>query len=195
VDDLIRLLRERIQEPSTRTDSGDPTVAHYPPVAETTMTDTEAELGFHLPVVLRRVYTEVANGGFGPGLGLLSADVEDEPCLVTVYRESCAGEYPPQLSPSGRWPARLLPICDWGDAIWTCVDWSTSDGTIVIHDDVDGPTRTEFNVYTWLTSWANDADIWDTMYEDREVSILNPFTRWPVKTRIRGHAKGWRWKP
>src|SRR2546423_8609791 len=42
----------------------------------------EASLGARLPLVLPRVYTEVADGGFGPGEGLLSLSQ-----VVDAYRE------------------------------------------------------------------------------------------------------------
>lgn len=33
--------------------------------------ETEQQLGFPLPPLLRLLYTEIANGGFGPGLGIV----------------------------------------------------------------------------------------------------------------------------
>jgi hypothetical protein len=45
----------------------------YPPASEEQLLATEAALGFPLPPVLRAIYTEVANGGFGPGGGIQGA--------------------------------------------------------------------------------------------------------------------------
>ena len=45
----------------------------FPPTSEEQLLATEAALGFSLPLVLRTLYTRLANGGFGPGVGLLSA--------------------------------------------------------------------------------------------------------------------------
>jgi hypothetical protein len=45
----------------------------YPPANEEQLRATEAALGFPLPPVLRALYTEVANGGFGPGGGIQGA--------------------------------------------------------------------------------------------------------------------------
>ena len=36
--------------------------------------EAESDIGFKLPRLLRRAYAEVANGGFGPGAGLVSVD-------------------------------------------------------------------------------------------------------------------------
>lgn len=49
----------------------------FPPVSEDQLQATEAALGFSFPLVLRTLYTRLANGGFGPGAGLLSALSED----------------------------------------------------------------------------------------------------------------------
>jgi hypothetical protein len=45
----------------------------YPPASEKKLAATEAVLGFPLPHPLRALYTEVANGGFGPGVGIRGA--------------------------------------------------------------------------------------------------------------------------
>jgi hypothetical protein len=45
----------------------------YPPATEEQLQATEDILGFSLPGTLRRLYAEVANGGFGPGYGILGA--------------------------------------------------------------------------------------------------------------------------
>ncbi len=43
----------------------------FPPASEAQMRKTEQQLGFALPPLLRLLYTHVANGGFGPGYGLI----------------------------------------------------------------------------------------------------------------------------
>lgn len=45
----------------------------YPPASEEQLYATETALGFLLPPVLRALYAEVANGGFGPGGGIQGA--------------------------------------------------------------------------------------------------------------------------
>src|SRR6188508_996978 len=43
----------------------------FSPLSETAIVDAEKRFGFHLPSLLRRLYLEVANGGFGYSYGLL----------------------------------------------------------------------------------------------------------------------------
>jgi hypothetical protein len=42
----------------------------YPPASEQQLNETEQQLGFNLPLLLRLLYAQVANGGFGPGYGI-----------------------------------------------------------------------------------------------------------------------------
>jgi hypothetical protein len=81
-----------------------------------------------------------------------------------------------------------LPVWDWGGAVWSCVD---PEGRIITHDDVGGRTLTCFKTRTWLRAWVDDVDLWKEIYEDRDSTIVNPFTRQPVATKVRGTAKGW----
>jgi hypothetical protein len=45
----------------------------FPPATETQILKTEQQLGFALPPLLRLLYTHIANGGFGPGYGIIGA--------------------------------------------------------------------------------------------------------------------------
>lgn len=141
----------------------------------------EDKLGRSLDPFLRRVYLEVTSGGFGPGYGALPLSGADS--LPSTYESFLIGD---------QWPADLLPVRNWGDAIWSCVD---SAGKIVTHDGAVGPTLTAFDVRTWLRSWVDGVQLWDQMYEDREVEITNPFTRRPVKTKVHHKVKGLPWTP
>jgi cell wall assembly regulator SMI1 len=43
----------------------------YPVASEATIQAAEAELGLRLPALLRELYKQVGNGGYGPGYGLM----------------------------------------------------------------------------------------------------------------------------
>lgn len=45
----------------------------FPPATEQQIKETEQQLGFPLPLLLRLLYTQIANGGFGPGYGIIGA--------------------------------------------------------------------------------------------------------------------------
>src|SRR5262249_39446208 len=70
-DDLIRRIRVRAEDPATRTDAPDAPGRLSAPISEAALTGAEARLGFSLPVLLRRLYADIADGGFGPGGGIM----------------------------------------------------------------------------------------------------------------------------
>lgn len=62
----------------------------YPPASEEQLRATDTALGFLLPPVLRALYAEVANGGFGPGggiqggLGGYGSRTDEQACTIVV---------------------------------------------------------------------------------------------------------------
>ena len=174
---LMEILLKKAASPAQRTDVSPPRELR-PPVSEDVALNAETELKFSLDPVLRSFYLEVCDGGLGPGYG--SLPMTGQETLVSVYASFR----------SGAWPEKLLPVWDWGCATWSCVD---PEGRIVTHDDVVGPTLTSFTVRSWLWAWVDGVDLWKEMYEDKEATIMNPFTRRPVATKVRGSAKGRPW--
>jgi hypothetical protein len=124
------------------------------PADEASIARAEAALGMALPAALRRVYAEVADGGFGPGEGLLSLER-----LVARHRELRS----PGMMPRGReWPAALLPVVS-ADPGWDCVDAAT--GAVVGWDPEELTERSSEDrfrrsfreafpsVEAWLADW------------------------------------------
>jgi SMI1 / KNR4 family (SUKH-1) len=133
-----------------------PIESELPPSADRATVDAlEAELGFSFPDALRRVYCEVANGGFGPGEGLLSLEGAAE-----RYHELRLGQVLPR---GAEWPEELLPVVD-HDPSLDCVECST--GRVLNWDPEELAERstperfsrsfTEIapNVEAWLADWV-----------------------------------------
>ncbi|MEV8328754.1 hypothetical protein [Kitasatospora sp. NPDC056731] len=82
----------------------------------------EAVVGHPMPPLLRRIYLEVADGGFGRWGGALSlTEYRDEPPVLEAYlgwREGYGADY----------PTPVVPLLPWGCAIWSLVDFSTPEG-------------------------------------------------------------------
>jgi hypothetical protein len=110
-------------------DMSTPVETSLPPRATPAALDqVEADLGFPLPTLLRRVYLEVADGGFGPGGGLMRiADA------ASAYARLRTGA---ELPRGMTWPERLLPIRE-VDPGFDCVDASSAAGRIVAWDPED----------------------------------------------------------
>jgi hypothetical protein len=160
-----------------------PTPALFGVATAALLRASEKTLGFALPVLLQKVYTEVGNGGFGPGGGLLGleggyADSDGRTLLERF-----------QWLRSEGWKEGLLPLFDWGDGAWSCVDAFKSDGTIVTVDE-SGYTETRFDLVSWFSGWIEGVDLHSEIFETEDAVIINPFTRKPMVVKRRVKAKG-----
>lgn len=116
----------------------------------------EQALGLALPPLLARAYSEVADGGFGPGGGLLPLER-----LVRETNELRTGDLVPR---NRQWPSSYVPLVDL-DPGWTCVDVQT--GAIVDWDPEEMTERMSEqrflatfsevapSVEAWLTKWVS----------------------------------------
>jgi cell wall assembly regulator SMI1 len=171
---LIEKLRERVKDPDRASDEGLAKVS--PPAKAQTVDAAEQDLGFPLPELLRTIYTQVGNGGFGPAYGFLGvkggATDESGKTLVGVYR-SLKG-----LSRENaywNWPDGLLPLCRLGCGMYSCLDCVrprapvlTFDPNVIWVDDDEADKREviqlwanafwwEENSFTsWLARWLDD---------------------------------------
>lgn len=187
---LIALIQSRATNPGLRTDE----VLHgggfsSERLDESAIAEAECRLGLRLPLMLRALYREVGNGGFGPGYGLLpltadprSAKVETVVDLYSALRRSDPED------PAWCWPDRWVPFCDWGCAIRSCVDCTSGDeGVLTFDPHARQPNQgmsasfaaTHSSLDAWFLDWVSGADIWEIMFEpdlDRANEIISPFT-------------------
>ncbi|MBV9070685.1 MAG: SMI1/KNR4 family protein [Acidobacteria bacterium] len=117
-DELIeklKTLKRWFRKPRVRV-SFPQTIA--PVATDQELSDAEQRLGRTLPPLLRRIYREVGNGGFGPGFGMIGVGSgHKNPLgfdLVQNYRSLSAED--------SWWPDWLVPLFDWGCASFTCLD-------------------------------------------------------------------------
>ena len=137
-----------------------------PPATLDQVAATEAALGLRLPPLLRRLYLEVANGGFGPGPGLLGVrggarsikgrSMEELHRTMLEARDEHA---------SWMWPPALLPVVD-DDGSFLAIDTSVPDGKVVAFDfeelEDDSPRNAWRQAFRdiapsyerWLAEWA-----------------------------------------
>lgn len=124
LDDLIRRIQARVADPMSAVDCAGwvrpiPTIA--PPATMAEVDVAEAAFGFAIPPLLRRLYTEVGNGKWGPYYGLDSIPTDgaeaSENDIVGVYK-SCIATVPAGESPIVEWPRGLLILIGRG-----CVDY------------------------------------------------------------------------
>lgn len=128
---MVRLI-EKIKAHLAPSRSGkrkpSPAMTPAPAISESEIAKAESQLGFDLPSLLRTVYLEIGNGGFGPGEGFLPIRLGKAVKgidLGTVFR-GC--------SKRPGWPAHLLPIIYCGCDVYFCVDCDHSKHRVVMFD-------------------------------------------------------------
>jgi hypothetical protein len=129
----------------------------------------EVTLGLRFPGFLARLYGEVADGGFGPGTGLISLER-----LVRETQELRRGDVLPR---NRTWPETLVPIVE-RDPGWYCVD--VGSGAVFEWDPEDLEERssearfqksfTELapSLEAWLAKWLRRMDAADRKPSEEE---------------------------
>jgi hypothetical protein len=126
----------------------------------------EQSLGFPLPALLKELYANVANGGFGPGYGLTSLEsiaggystMKQSNRLVDIaFYERRQGSADHLEIPNYVWPDRFLCLCHWGCAIFSHLDCITErifrGGALL---DSYGLDLEAASLYDWLDLWVRD---------------------------------------
>jgi hypothetical protein len=163
--------------------------------------DAEKRLGFALPLPLKQLYLQVANGGFGPGGGIMPLQESVRTYLLLVE------------TPPGRrgqlWPASLLPVTD-NQPGHDCID--VQSGKIVVWDEeelADGSSdkvwKRSFkpdapDLASWLERWLDSPSpvqkTKDLLQQGMNDSIKQSLAYWRAKTPEERAAfglpeKGW----
>jgi SMI1 / KNR4 family (SUKH-1) len=140
----------------------------------TSLENDEAQLGFRVPPLLKRLYLEIGNGGFGPGYGLIGMTGGEPDDTGKTAPESYLELRSAQIEEPGFcWPRSLLPICHWGCAILSCVSCDGQDYPMYIFDPnghLDGSSWKDAffeeapTFESWITAWAEGVDLWSKSY-------------------------------
>lgn len=158
-----------------------------PPADDAAIAEAEAKLGFALPPAFRQIYAGIANGGFGPGAGLMPLGE-----IVDTYLGLLATAPGPR---GQKWPSRLLPITR-NDPGHDCID--TQNGEIVFWDEealADGVSdkvwkksfkRDAPDLAAWFERWLDTLSpaqkMQDLMQESMLSGIRQSLAYWRAKT-------------
>jgi SMI1 / KNR4 family (SUKH-1) len=145
----------------------------YSPATADQVARTEALLGFALPPLLRDLYMLVANGGFGPGYGLLGLE-HGAPYYAGSKKLDIVALYQSFLHQPTRnepWGEKLLPICHWGCTYYSYLDCSLPQAPVMAFDENShghGPWGCAFSLHAhsfeeWMQRWADGEDLWKSI--------------------------------
>jgi hypothetical protein len=157
------------------------------PASVIALRDAETQLGFNIPPLLRSIYLNVANGGFGPGYGVIGTVGGHASNLGTLVESSV------QMRKGAdylglKWNAGLLPFCEWGCNIFSCVNCEDPGNRVFQSDKCNARPQT-YNLEEFFEMWLSGVDILDSgNSKGKTAEIINPFTR--SKTHVSGGHKG-----
>jgi hypothetical protein len=191
MDELIQRLQERIRrspaiecdalcERHRVSDSGErenlPPRRPNPPVPHAALEQLENEFGFRFPTLVRRLYTEVADGGYGPSWGINrlrhppNTDFElwwehemSIEAWYRLYRQEREKGQPAEYWQC--WPDPAIRFCEGGCGISICVDCSSDQGRVFMDDPNRFGLRQDprdcllpvaDSLAQWLSNWLNE---------------------------------------
>ncbi len=136
MDLLIQQLKRRTADPLRASDNavyGPPDFRVRPPASSGQVRSAEQLLGFDFPPLLKVLYTEVGNGGYGPGYGVFKLPTAEPEIgdLVEQYWYMSGKDNP---ATDWRWPAKLLPLFSHGCGIYECLDCAQETGRMILYD-------------------------------------------------------------
>jgi len=147
----------------------------YDVASELLIEKAERSLKLSIPPLLRECYKCVANGGFGPGYGLIGLEngaKSDFGTLVETYEQLKSD----QELEGGEWDRTLLPFCDWGCNIFSCVDCADPEYHVYTFRDFS-VVKQSYTIEEFFEMWLKGVDILSVDSKSLEESeFINPFT-------------------
>jgi hypothetical protein len=164
-EDLIRRLQERIRLVPTVDNNNIKLPIHpRPPVSEQAMMNAEARLSFALPPLVRALYTQVADGGYGPGYGVIQ--LAGNPYTLVESRVRMEMETAPQWM----WPEGLVELVHWGCHYFSGIDCLHPSCPVFFydHDLAVGDAKLSdclfpeaASLVEWFSAWLDGANLWE----------------------------------
>jgi hypothetical protein len=161
---LVEAIQRRIADPSRLSDYADITHPDLLPTATGEEVEAaESKIGSPLPPILSRLLLEVANGGFGPGDGLLGVGPGGHKIEAADISLNLPDFYLVLVKDDRLWDKDQVVIVDWGDGIWGTVSLST--GVVsTFRGDTDTYEAQHFeptgvDLETWLLRWARGESV------------------------------------
>ncbi len=120
--------------------------------------DFERESGLILPVFIRRIYKEVADGGFGPAYGINPLMGDDTDSVATWDRLFQNANHDEPKGP--QWPSHLIRLCEAGCNMFYAVDIRHENSPVFKVEITNSNNVNDWlsvastSVVEWLDQWA-----------------------------------------
>jgi len=146
-----------------------------PPANREAVDACEQALGIQLPPLLREIYLNVANGGFGPGYGVIGVEggfSNGRGTLVELCREFKSLE---EEDPAWQWTSTWAPFCNWGCGVYSVVDCVDPYPVFFLDSatkDEGAPMASiifphKESLALWLEDWLAGKDLWAEVWRSK----------------------------
>ena len=158
IDSLILDLQRAVwtQQGVEGSSRGRKGAAPFPPATSQQLERSETLLGFPLPDILRRIYLEVGNGGFGPQYGLLGieggADDGARCTMVQKWFDARQDVLLHRRLKKLRPDYRFLPCIYCGCTVYLCLSGEFPGGPMWLYDQGARSRAKKFEVQTFSFS-------------------------------------------
>ncbi len=163
-DDLLVTEDEIFEAIRARVNAGQltdlPGAEREDPVSDEALDNAERIIGYPLPRLLRRLYREVANGGFGPFSGVegVEGGYTSDAGMLTDYIQWRDEEIPEDFP---AWMPGVVSFCDFGCAMWALLDCRTAEGKMLFLDE-GTLYPLDLTLAQWFELWlAGELDMHD----------------------------------
>jgi TPR repeat protein len=159
----------------------------FPPLSLKVVQQCEKQMGVTLPELLRLLYTQVANGGIGPGEALMGLkgglldDLDHDASMTYNALMSGSGEVWEDFGDEEgdvrlEWIPGVLPVCWWGCGEYTLLDCNAPGGRMVYADlsgvkvnykeewennEIDLFEKPGVAFEDWIASWLDKERQWE----------------------------------
>ena len=157
-------------------------VEKLPPLKPASIDAVEAaerRFGHAFPSLLRRLYLEVGNGGFGPGYGIMGFP------RVTMTRTPARSPTLGHRNTARPDSKSLFPLCTWGCGIYSFVDCTDTEARMwawdpnpAPHDDIGKALfQEELSLREWLGRWVDRRSFQPTLVQDEAANGAEPLRK------------------
>lgn len=163
---LIQQIKTRALNSETRIDMHIG-VTELPPVLSIKDIEKfEQEIGYPLPELLKQLFLQIGNGGFGPGYGLFPLISDKEENMLNFSQDfvDCQFDF---------WKTSHIPLVHWGCGIYTFMDLDQPEAQLQVFDgnnydeedpQFNGVFNIPHNLESFLQAWVDDVDLWKQMF-------------------------------
>lgn len=168
--EIFRAVQRRAEQRATRTDYRQDfaPLDLPPPLPASLLEAAQADLSTTLHPFHARLFREIADGGFGPGFGLVGVRPRGADTGLVPLAHSLCVDLP-----------GVVPLCDWGSGLWSGVD-SVSGEAIAL--DESGARSMGMSIVSMFERWASGENLLQSLVMVEEYSeVRNPFTGAPMR--------------